>query len=401
MANSVSSITDPLLPGDIITSDFINGMRADIAGLQARVAKLESSASTGPMPEILDLNPRDEVEAGQVVEIIGRNLPSEPTGTSVDFDGHPVTRYFSATGTSLVVGVPLGISGLPKPVTITVRNLDQSATATIRVVAEKPKPQGQAVITDNTGDLGQIDIGETYTFVFQLDSQTTIPEIYRLSMEFTDAVGATSQAWRSNAQITFPDGRSIPQELEVSPTAPVVIHITVEVPGGAVSVNLSLGAEPQTNPILPISGSTVFIEIGQQQPVNDSRTTFTLGALGPFANARRAAIDGRQGYEVRYNNGELITVTARFTAAGRYEYSHELEANPGNVWAITNFNPSSPTGEIVNSEEDISLRLTLNSSGGQPGQHPERAYLRIMARRTDSDAIGTFLSWLRFPIQGF
>lgn len=400
IAKAVILPGDEVKPGDLITARDFNQVLYDIADLQRRVLLLEAAVSGQLGPVIDRLSPANEVRAGGLLEIIGSNLPDRPDEYSVDVGGHAVVRYWSSSTTQLLFEVPTTLTGLPRDLLVTVHKGGLSASASIHVLPAQNVPSGSVAVPNLTGDVGDIIVGHDYTFVFRVDSVTNIPERYRLSVVYVDLVGtATLADWQSRTAITMGTSSTpVPQEIQITPGSPIEVRVNLRIPSGATSANMSLRADALTNPTISRSSESIPLVVGEAPPVSDSRTTFRLETLGPAAKARRASIDGQEGYEIGYRQTATIRVSALFTQSGTYAYEMVHESNPGGVWSITGFNPTGTTSETAGSEQEMSVQITLNQDAASGG---EKSFLVFQARRTNTDAVGQFTSFVRFPIRGY
>jgi hypothetical protein len=390
-------------PGQLITADLMNQVLFRLASLEVRVARLEQGGggvASEPVPVITDWSPL-EPHLRERLTVNGRNFPAAPGPGSVDFEGVFITHFISASPNRLEFEVTPGISGtLPREVTMTIRNGQRSGTARVRVQPEVIVPRGEMFVTDVTPNLGTIVVGTAYTYVFDLDSQTIPDETYRLEALFTDAAGtATADDWHRNTTLPSNAGG-----IRCGPTRKERVNVVVRVPTGAQSVNFALRAVSLNNPSgLTRTSGVIAIRVGSTADVNDPRTTLSIDILGPLASARNATIDGQQGIEVAYGATENISVTARFQQAGAYTYSAEIESPDEAIWTPTRPVPVPPqSNEVAGGEENIAFALTLRMAApASGGLHPEKRFLIVRAKRTNTDSVGVFTSFLRFPIQGF
>jgi hypothetical protein len=390
-------------PGELITAELMNQILGQLESLELRVAALESQPTGGgePVPIISDWSPKP-VAVRQRLDVTGLNFPATPSATSVDLDGNFVTHFISANATSMSFEVPPGIQSVPRDVPLTIRNGQRSATVQVSVKPEAVIPKGTMFVNDVTPSLGLIETGKTYTFVFELDSQTIPSEQYQVGVLYSDAVGtATAQTWKQNTTLRLANNAALPSEVTVGPESKVTVKAEVTIPAGATSVNFALRAVSVNNPAeLTKTSKLIGIKVGDTQVPSDPHTTFSINIFGPLANARKTQIDGIDGIEVVYNKSELLKVTAHFTADGTYEHTVEMEAPDPNIWALT-FAPKT-TAEVSGGEEVISFTLGLKKTTADPsGAHLEKKFMVVRSKRTNADGTGQFTSFTRFPVQGF
>lgn len=112
---------NPVRPGDLITSDFMNRLLDHLDTLEQRIQDLEDDASTGQQVRITGFFPEDEQEVGRILTIEGRNFLIPPSLNQVTIEDIPVVEYDESTPTLLRVRVP-SIPGVPTEVTVRVEN---------------------------------------------------------------------------------------------------------------------------------------------------------------------------------------------------------------------------------------------------------------------------------------
>lgn len=393
-------------PGELITAELINQILAELESLQVRVTKLEAggggTVSTEPTPVILDWQPHDGVQLRHRLDVTGQNFPAVPNEKSVDIAGTPVLFFLSASPTSLSFEIPPTVT--PGTALMTIRNGTRSASVNINVVQEVVIPKGELFVNDVTPTLDKFEVGKTFIFVFELDSQTIPSEDYTFAVNFSDAVGsATVDDWKKNTQMLLATtGGAVSSSLKLGPQNKVRVNVSVKIPAGAVSINMALrvnSVNSPSDPLLNRSSRLIGIIVGSQQAPNDPRTTFSINKIGPAAPARVNKIDGVDGVEVLYGGSPLIPIKAMFTKSGNYEFSASIEEADTTVWVISSVTPAGfKSGD--SGEQLINVNVNLKKATPDvSGQHSEKNVLIVTASRTDTDE--KFTSFTRIPIQGF
>jgi hypothetical protein len=385
-----------VLPGDLITSDFINGLLAKIEDLDLRVDELESHTGggngTGTAPKITGFNPATEVPIRGQLQILGTGFLADLGKNTVTIDGITVPQILPGSGaTKLIVGVPVGITGAPKTVTVRVENDNGFDTGTIRVLPETQIPTGRVVIGDSTPSLGTITVGSTYTFTFNVTSETTIGETYDLEAQFSNVVGSSAANWLSSTSFLTPT------TVTIGSFATGQASFTVTVPTGATSADVALRVKSRNNDAgLSRASAPIHLVIGSAAPVNDSRTMFVLPTPGFFSKAHKVTIDGFEGLEIPYNDNETVRVVPHMSVDGDYTYSAVVE-DAGGLWTVGPLTPAS-SHEIAGGSENVDFKLTLTATDSSAN---EKRFLVFTAQRTNTDATGPFTSFVRIPIRGY
>lgn len=145
----------PVRPGDLIQAADINALFDSISTLENRVAALESQTS-GIV--ITLVNPVDEQRIGQIVEIIGRNLP-DPGASTVLFGTTQATAFGTSNASIMRVEVP-NVPNAPVDADITIRFGGEVATWPYHVLpaaANAPAPTSIVRTSNNSTVLRQND----------------------------------------------------------------------------------------------------------------------------------------------------------------------------------------------------------------------------------------------------
>ena len=137
--------------------------------------------------------------------------------------------------------------------------------------------------------------------------------------------------------------------------------------------------------------------------VRPSSTSPLISALvAPSCSADRRAkyhkvpIDGLDGFEIPYANKATVAIHVEQTVAGTYAYTAEVE-NAGGLWTVGTLSPAT-SQEGSSGFEDVQFDLSLSATNSAAN---EKRFLVFRAKRTDTDQVGQFTSFLRIPIRGF
>ncbi|HUL60577.1 MAG TPA: hypothetical protein VLU43_14955, partial [Anaeromyxobacteraceae bacterium] len=123
-------------PGDLITSDLVNWILAQLADLQARVAFLEGSIGQSGDVVITGLIPVDgNVKVGDTLQVQGKNFQYSQGLVRVFVDRFAVGGFMTGTTDELLIfPVPTQINDVPatgRPAILTVSNNQSSKQAVL------------------------------------------------------------------------------------------------------------------------------------------------------------------------------------------------------------------------------------------------------------------------------
>jgi hypothetical protein len=353
------------------------------------------------------VSPTGTLTVGQEIEVQGRGFASQVTGNVVSMGGILIERFLPTPDPSrLRFSVP-NISGVPRTdVVITVRYRDSSDSRTVSVNPAVVIPTGRLMITDVTGSVsppGTILAGNTYTFWFDLDSQT-LPggESYRLSATYSNAAGANVAAWNAATSLVSATGAALSSTtLRLNPGSPVRVGVKFTVPSGATRADLTFVAQSVNNDAgLSTSLGPIPIVVGVVQPVSDSRVSVVMPAIEDGVTNVRIADGGI--IEVRYRSNPRLNFLAEMNAGapatGDYQFSCALEPDPG-PWALTSPSPAPTTTVPVSSNNDQTIQISARlNADAVAGSNPEARTLLVTVQQIGGEGI---LSFRRFPIRGF
>ncbi|HXU35886.1 MAG TPA: hypothetical protein VN937_05945 [Blastocatellia bacterium] len=391
-------------PGDLITAEFMNRLMDAMRSLDNRISDLESSDVVNRPPVLTGRRPTGDTEVGSLLTLIGRNFLQPGELNTVMLGGVPINQFAGGPGgstdTELIFTVPDVFSGLPRTVPVSVTNqFGASTSLQVRLLPHVQPQGGQVVIFNQTPPLGQINAGSTFELKWLVDSQTVLPAVYNLGVNFSNVVGATAAAWQAGTVITPSGTREIPRG------TPLAVSARITVPAGATSVQIALRAESVDTAIAGKSSDALSITVGATPDISDPRLLATLSAIPPFdgtvPNAAHAAgIGGVSGVEVRFGATGLIPITIHVTqdssAAGSYSFEASVE-DPAGLWQSPTV---TPTGSSQAAPSDRNLSVHIQNS--DTGLSTTVKFLVVRARHTNAaTGANDFTSFVRFPIRGF
>jgi hypothetical protein len=388
-------------PGDLITSEFMNLIIDALRSLELRISNLEAGESTGRPPVLIGRSPSGDVEVNSLLTVVGRNFSRPSELNTVMLGGVPINQFSDSDDRNLHFTVPNVFAGLPREVSLSVRNEFGEAPNQLQVrLLPRAQPQGgQVVIFNQTAALGEILEGNTYDLAWLVDSQTVLPVTYNVTLEFSSVVGASQAAWRA-ASVIVPSGSQ-----EIRRGSPLRVTARVTVPPGATSAQVALRAESQDGTFSRTSDSLDFT-VGQTIEVSDPRVLITLVTeIPPFDSSgapnpvRGAVIGGVNGIELRFgSSGQVpinVHVIADSSATGTYRFSTAIE-DPAGMWVAGSVTPAQ-AGQTAPS--DRTVQATLQNI--DTGLSTMVKFAVVRATHLTSTGADDFVSFVRFPIRGF
>jgi hypothetical protein len=397
-------------PGDLITADLMTQIMEAVEDLDNRVTALQSSGVGYGAPVITELIPSDQIRIGQELTIKGSNFMPENRAPIVSVGGASIVRFKQVPqDTILVFNILSHIPGVPNDFPVIVDNRHGADSKMITILPVLEIPTGQLAITEQLAGIGEILIGQTYDYWFDLISKTTIGETYRLTPVFDNIVGAaTKDDWEANSQLVNHEGAVMSSNLlplgAFQP--PVRVGIRITIPDGAESANLVLHAQSLNNDLgLSKSSGSIPVVVGETQPVSDPRVGFELqDFIGPYGNIAKPPEVEVDTIEVPYEGYARVKVLATLDVSGEYNYSAAIESAPADTWELTNPSPNQ-SSEGAGDTELFGVNAILQASAPAAGSdHPEQGFLVITVTRSEGappDPIGSFESFKRFPIRGY
>lgn len=389
----------PVQPGDLITADLFNALRADVNDLAIRLASLESAAG-GPVIDRI-LPEGTPIRAGGLITIVGRNFASAPRSNRVLFDGVEVPGIrLDSTPTELSLPVPLTLAGLPRTLDIQVETPEgrRSPPRPLRIEPRVQVQDGTFPIQPASGPSGDVTVGQLLTFAFDVTAQTLFSDNLALAVELTGLAGSTEAAWRATLAIT----PASPMPIEAGQTRRVTVAIQVPVGATAADLRLRVTSEGGT-----ISGQSdiAAIRVGAPVEVSDPRVAFSFDFgpfVGPTSNVRpgMVTIDGVTSPGIHVRAGRSGTLIVRVTdtrpaggAPGTFTHAAALLAGTAAEWdfALT------PTSGPIASADNADIELAIENRAGAVGT---TARLRFESRQTSgAGGLSAYTGFLTVPLQ--
>lgn len=346
-------------PGDLITAELFNQVLSDINDLSIRLAALEG-ASGGPILDSLD--PPTTVAVNGVLIVTGRNFNPDRRFNIVKMGDIEISQFRAdSSPTHLIFPVPDLFTGLPDSLPVRVITGGRMSNAMPITVVPQEKTQGGDFFI-GAGQTGgdTVKVGDTLTITWQVQAITFFEDNAALSLVVGSPQGATASAWLGTAAFQ-------PPSLEILPGATKAVKLSVKVPTGATSVQLSIKVVSQDGHVTNIS-DPVAITVGQAVEVSDARTAISYNTVfGGFITEGTVTIDGAdgQGLLVQKNKNSKFKVHAVDTRANGdpadYTYSVEF-VGPANGFTVDPLLPSAAPG--IPAGQDGPFDVPLKAQAG-------------------------------------
>ena len=397
-------------PGELVRADDHNCLVDACSALLARVIKLEEIIAKSTKLVITDIAPKGPLPLGTEVRVSGRNFAFPSVMNRVTLGGAPILIFNPGSNDSLLIfNIPLTISGVPKPAELIIAAGEESDSIIVDLVAAgQTKPTGVVVFSEDAvnGSLGRIVEGNTYKWMFLIDSQTNIAEEYQISVSFTESAGVSNSAWLGAATLIDREGAPLNATTitqRINPANAMRVGIQLKIPSGATAVKMNLHARSVNNDAELSRTYIVPITVGQETATSDPRVIF---ATMPFGGASRGKIAPDGTVEIPFGGNAQVRVLASFRddpatgekVEGTFTYDVKVEDAPAGTWTPDTLGIESGSESRTNGQtETLTTRLNLNTAS-DPGGQAEKGTLVITATRTSGEP---FTSFTRIPIRGY
>lgn len=240
-------------PGDLITADLFNTVLANVADLAIRVSALEGSTG-GPVIDHIEPQGID-LPVGSLMTIVGRNFHPGNSDTVALIDAVTISAFnLQSDPNHLVFTIPNSFAQLPRVAQVKVKVGDATSnTVSVGIDPEVLTQSGILTVKSVGAALGTITIGTTYSLVWQVIATAKLAATCTFTPIVTDVNGATTKAWTDNIQVGQPGPITLAQG------APLLVPMTVKVPAGAVSANISLGGSSDDGIVKGMASPIAFI----------------------------------------------------------------------------------------------------------------------------------------------
>ena len=230
-------------PGEIISSDLINYILDELQDLEERVAALETGGTPAEQVQITGFNPSNQVEAGQVLSILGTNFAFPPSGNTVTIDSTSVTSFRPDSTSSelkFVVPTSLVVPTGGKNFKITVTNSKGSDEKLYRILPAVAVTGDPPVITNVAAADGGlfIRVNEDIRITGQNFASNPLENI----ITFTISTGPGEEAVypKSGDTLNIDTGQSSATEIVV--TVPDIEEILTGTGNNPVTLEVGVGA---------------------------------------------------------------------------------------------------------------------------------------------------------------
>jgi hypothetical protein len=319
------SLPPKVLPGDLITADFMNQI-IDLITLHDQEIQTLLSVSpggTGPVA-ITTTVPAGVARVGDPFRVIGRGF-GLPTQVSVTLETTPATLEPGSNDTQLLFHVPV-VRGLPdngRTVVLTVAAAAGTAATSIVLLPPPAKTDGDMGFAIVPPSVSLIQAGLTYDFTCTIRGTTTQDDRYTLSA----AAGTSTGSWavtvtdeNGNALSSIPIPRS-------ANTFTQVVHLHVTVPNGATGQGfVSLTVTCQGNPDFARTSGQSQFQVGAAPPPPS-----TIDVLPTVVDGYDTVTPDSKGVLNLTIGHEIDFVFGATLDAGQYDLSFDAQ-DGANLW---------------------------------------------------------------------
>lgn len=385
-------------PGDLITAELFNQMLSDINDLSIRLTKLEGAAGA---PIIDALDPPTTVAVNGILIVTGRNFNPEPRFNIVKIGTVDITQFrVDSSPTHLIFAVPDMFVGLPASFPVRVETGGSTSNVVPITITEEAKIQnGNFVFGPGQTAGGAVAVGQTLSITWNVQAVTLFDDTVALSLLVGNPQGATAAAWLATVAIL----PASPLPLLAGQTKQVTMSVTV--PSGATSAQLSLRAQSQDGNVVNVS-DPVGITVGQPVEQSDPRIdmSFNIPGLGGGGmQIGTVTIDGVDASGVlvkKGQNGKLKFNAAdkrQSGAAVDFQFSAEIVA-PANGLVVGV--PVPTTSTAIPAGEDRAFDLPLSAPAGAGSVTGATARLRVTCTQTKtSGGLTSYKAFRLIPLK--
>jgi hypothetical protein len=322
--------TTAVAPGDLITADLFNALRADINDLALRLASIEATATLGA-PIITAITPAD-LTAGETITIEGRNLtPGLLTLLSVGFVDIEPRLLLSGSGPNRLILTTPGIIGLAAGGSAVVVRVGNAAGEAQRSIILRPGAalNLQAIVEFRLLGVtppGALIPNTPYVYRFEVAITPSQAETFKLTASITPRTGATG----FTATIAGDGLFAIPQ----SPSTAVVRQFTVTVvtgATGAADLGLTLKGTRfsdfnQTPTLFPI------VLAAQPNPTSTQVVFGSAAVAGELASVGGGAVTVKQPVDPTKTINLFVPIT-KILQPGKYTFAVRSDPSPSD-WDV-------------------------------------------------------------------
>jgi hypothetical protein len=344
-----------VLPGDLITADFMNQVVDALTAFDGRISQLEASTGATGAVAIYATIPAGAVQMGTELRVFGRGF-GVPSQTTVTIDAIPVTLKSGSGSSLLIFDVPRTIPGVPasgRVANLQVVAAGGSDSTQIYLVPPATLTGGSLLVTLQMPTASVIQPGVTYLFPCSVLAVTTQDDYYNV----TASAAGGGIAWAASI---LDSGQNPISRLFISKSNPpgttINFFVQVAIPGGAtggatVSFTIASAGNPQ---FAGGSGPQPFT-VGQAPPPSP---TIPLTATVIDQNGNPINVNPGQTLNVPLNQDYQIYFTAQLPAAGTYDVTFQVASGTAS-WA-----PSAPTS--FTNQGTYPVTATLHALAGAP-----------------------------------
>lgn len=353
----LSRRTDRVLPGDLITSDLLNQILADLTDLETRLARVESKQpSTDTAVRIDRILPSDDLTVGDEIAIEGRNFEFGLGATYVAFGKKSIFAFKPGSREGrVVVDVPdpgtLPKEGASMPLTVANRTSTDSKNVTLRP-AVAPL-YGNVRVVPETIDPNPPKSAEDTFFAYTITSAASQEATFSISVSLA-ASGEDLSDTKYDHLVTIldKDKKALTNgELTLEQNATALVYIRVaKLPfTGEFSILVTARAPGITGGESGIKNYQVGAE-----DLSDEFLTLETPSYTPTNAVTAGTLTAKPGTSVKASMSLKLSEKAIAAGVTSANCDLELSLTDGSGWTLVFRDPTPDTGSLA-SASNVSL----------------------------------------------
>lgn len=379
--------TNPLqhvLPGDLITADWANGVVDELNSLAAQLAALGSPPQGQPAagaPVLTGRTPSGDVHVNDQLTLLGKNF-SPLSSARINIGGVVVTQFLAGSSdTQLRFSVP---NVPPGPVGITVSTPQGTSSNMLSAnVLAAVQPQGGQVHIAPANDPQHPPTPQAnhpLQLQWTVSSDTLAADTYAFRVDFAD-VQPPDQTWTATLNTT---------QQTIQPGTPFTVVATVQVPASG-SASVTLTATSTTDATRTRTSDPLPLAVGSTSPTSDPRIALSVvdpqpdfDAHGNPSNATLIRENGRPVILVAKSVDSFVQIQVHFadtTATPPVSYRFFAEVADTTHWTAGAASPATLVQTALGGTTTVLYAFTNAATDASPND----TTLTVKAAKLASD----------------
>jgi hypothetical protein len=333
----LAPIVDRVMPGDLITSELMNQVIANIADLQTRIEKIDGVITAGGKVEITEPNPSRSFQIGDRLSVVGKWLGIDST---VKIEEAFIDTFEPGSDENILIIDPIpavsNISDVGRLVTLLVNNPRGSASTTFWL--KQPEitiPTGRVSVTlfEAPND-AKFEAKTDYFFAYRVQAFADMDETYDLKAQ-------VDLGWAAEI-VDIHDKEINPPEIFIKRGQPVsagtsaFVRVKVSIPDGtanATKAKLQLRASSHLKPSITDTSDEYSIVV-DSPPQQADKITFDVSSV-KSPGSKTIDADKSVWVEIPKTDTDVqVTFIAQFPNDGSFTIEKPIfENDPNNQWS--------------------------------------------------------------------